>query len=144
MSELLDRAFAALDAITPIERTSMRSISARRVAEAQEAVGQLIGQQRPLGWQPAKYDIALAHVDQPREVYGIRHAEWLLGIHVNDAGWSDVTHIPTGQRIATFKALGSALAFTSDIAPVYNWRLPVLIIEDHIERMIRAYVNVHS
>jgi hypothetical protein len=48
-------------------------------------------------------------------------APW-FGIHIRGHEHADVTHVPTGRRIASFSTLGAALEYAETIVPWTNWR----------------------
>jgi hypothetical protein len=79
-----------------------------------------------MDWHRAKYDIVIvvatrtAPLARRQEVDGIRLHDVPIGIHASDRCALDVTHIPSGKRIAAFTSLGVAMEFVERVAYLTN------------------------
>jgi hypothetical protein len=73
-------------------------------------------------WVRRPYQIKMHDPSGVIEVDGIVCADApSLGVHLGISHDVDVTHIPTGARIAHFETLGGALEFVARIASLRDW-----------------------
>lgn len=114
------------------------------IVEALAALKLEIADERPRGWEPHRYRIAM----QPNgwcEVDGMRWQPHNLGVHIWTNGTVDVTHIPSGKRLASFPSLGAAMGFAESIDDLYDWNLPTLDNLPHdMERLVKGSIRVHQ
>lgn len=78
-------------------------------------------------------DQSLAHVSVDGMVRG------MVGIHVRETSAIDVTHLPTGRRIATFTNLGACFEFASRASDLMSAREDVpAALRDELHRIATA------
>jgi hypothetical protein len=91
-------------------------------------------------WKRAKFRIRLTNPEGWAEVDGVTSAACPhLGLHLSQSGLGviDVTHIPTGRRIADFRTLGAAMEYVTEIIPLATW-INIAPVTPEIEKTLRA------
>lgn len=69
-------------------------------------------------WTAHKFRVLMADPEGFAKVYGL--ALGSLALHIGLTHWVDVSHLPSGRKLATFRTLGGAVAFVEDC----HYKLP--------------------
>lgn len=113
--------------------------------EALSLLNEEISGVHPRGWMARRFRIALEK--GWCEVDGMCWNPHNLGIHIwsNNSVAVDVTHIPTGKRLASFASLGAAMNFVESIDDLFDWNQPTLAnLPPDMERLVRGSARVHQ
>jgi hypothetical protein len=83
-----------------------------------------------IAWTRRTFRITLS-TSASMEVDGIIANGAPLGIHIRDR-YIDITHLPSGQRIASVTSLGAAMGIVYGIAPLTDWTQEAPVITKEI------------
>lgn len=81
----------------------------------------MVSQTATHGWTRRFYQIKVDNPNGTVEVDGMVFGSAPLGLHFRDMYGIDVTHVPSGKRIAKLTSLGAALEFVHRIARLTDW-----------------------
>jgi len=78
-------------------------------------------------------------------VDGIAIAGEHIGIHIGVTHWVDVTHIPTGRKLAAFQTLGAAMELAHRIVYLRDWSSATLqLSSEEVKRITDLIVAVKA
>lgn len=89
-------------------------------------------------WRRARFDIMMADPVGRVRVDGVVLDELPdLGMHIGVTHFVDVTHVPSGLRIAGFSTLGGAMEFVHRIAYLRAWHEETFILSPEEAKSIQ-------
>ncbi len=91
-------------------------------------------------WTRTHYKLTMVRPSGRVKVDGITlKACPFLGLHLGQTGLIDVTHLPSGRRIADFRTLGAAMEYVTKIAPLTDWSTEIPDITPEVEKTLLGY-----
>lgn len=70
-------------------------------------------------WTAHNFRVLMADPEGFAKVYGM--ALGSLGLHLGLTHFVDITHLPSGRKIAGFRTLGGAVAFVEELYYKFPW-----------------------